>query len=61
MDVESFESGFVAALLTKAGDAAPVGAPCALLVESEADIPKVNHISIWRVFPIACLLSFLPI
>ena len=42
MDVESFETGFVAAILAKAGEATPVGAPCALLVDNEADIEKVK-------------------
>lgn len=42
MDVESFESGYVAAILAKAGEATPVGAPCALLVDNEADIEKVK-------------------
>jgi len=42
MDVEAFESGYVAAILAKAGEATPVGAPCALLVDNEADIEKVK-------------------
>ncbi len=42
MDVESFESGYVAAILAKAGEATPVGAPCALLVDNEGDIEKVK-------------------
>lgn len=42
MDVEAFESGYVAAILAKAGEATPVGAPCALLVDNEADIETVK-------------------
>jgi pyruvate dehydrogenase E2 component (dihydrolipoamide acetyltransferase) len=42
MDVEAFESGYVAAILAKAGEATPVGAPCALLVDNEADVEKVK-------------------
>ena len=41
MDVEAFEEGFIAKILTQEGEAAPVGAPVALLVENAADIDKV--------------------
>ena len=40
MDVESFEEGYLAAILTPEGRA-PVGAPVALLAANEADIDKV--------------------
>ncbi|CAM9720905.1 unnamed protein product, partial [Ectocarpus fasciculatus] len=38
MDVESFEEGYLAAVLTEEGDSAKVGAAVALIVESEEDI-----------------------
>merc|ERR1719440_2772841 len=41
MDVESFEEGYLAAILTPEGESAPVGAPVALLAANEADIDKV--------------------
>ena len=42
MDVESYEGGFLAAVLTKEGEAAAVGAPVALLASKEADIPALQ-------------------
>jgi len=41
MDVESFEDGFIAAILTEEGESASVGATVALLAASEADIEAV--------------------
>lgn len=38
MDVETFYDGIVAAVLVPAGESAPVGAPIALLAESEEDV-----------------------
>lgn len=38
MDVESFYEGFLAAIVTEAGDSAPVGSAIGLLAESEAEI-----------------------
>uniref|UniRef100_A0A0E0LV41 Dihydrolipoamide acetyltransferase component of pyruvate dehydrogenase complex n=1 Tax=Oryza punctata TaxID=4537 RepID=A0A0E0LV41_ORYPU len=38
MDVETFHDGIVAAVLVPAGESAPVGAPIALLAESEEDL-----------------------
>ena len=37
----SYEEGYVAAILTEAGDSAAVGAPVALLAKTEADIAAV--------------------
>jgi pyruvate dehydrogenase E2 component (dihydrolipoamide acetyltransferase) len=42
MDCEAFEDGFVAAILTKAGQTAPVGAPVAVMAKKEADIAAVQ-------------------
>uniref|UniRef100_K3YHG5 Dihydrolipoamide acetyltransferase component of pyruvate dehydrogenase complex n=1 Tax=Setaria italica TaxID=4555 RepID=K3YHG5_SETIT len=39
MDVETFHDGIVAAVLVPAGESAPVGAPIALLAESEEEVP----------------------
>ena len=39
MDVETFHDGIVAAVLVQAGESAPVGAPIALLTESEEEVP----------------------
>ncbi|CAL4998887.1 unnamed protein product [Urochloa decumbens] len=39
MDVETFHDGIVAAVLVAAGESAPVGAPIALLAESEEEVP----------------------
>ena len=41
MDVESYEEGYLAAILTPEGESAAVGAPVALLAKTEADIEKV--------------------
>jgi biotin carboxyl carrier protein len=41
MDVESFESGFLAAILTPEGEAAQVGAAVALIAENKDDIAAV--------------------
>ncbi|KAL6596084.1 hypothetical protein ACP70R_047448 [Stipagrostis hirtigluma subsp. patula] len=38
MDVETFHDGIVAAVLVPAGESAPVGAPIALLAESEEEV-----------------------
>lgn len=38
MDVESFYDGYLATILVEAGEAAPVGAPIALIAETEAEI-----------------------
>jgi pyruvate dehydrogenase E2 component (dihydrolipoamide acetyltransferase) len=38
MDVESFYEGFLAAIVTPAGDSAPVGSAIGLLAETEAEI-----------------------
>ena len=38
MDVESFYEGFLAAIVTQAGDSAPVGSAIGLLAETEAEI-----------------------
>ncbi|CBZ51367.1 pyruvate dehydrogenase E2 component, related [Neospora caninum Liverpool] len=43
MDVEAFDSGFVAAHLVREGEAAPVGATVALLAEKEEDIPLIQE------------------
>jgi pyruvate dehydrogenase E2 component (dihydrolipoamide acetyltransferase) len=42
MDVEAFEDGFIAAIITGEGEAALVGAPVALITSSEADIPALK-------------------
>ena len=42
MDVESFEEGYLAAILVKDGEVAEVGAPVAFLAKSQADIPAVQ-------------------
>jgi len=43
MDVESFYSGYLAAILVEAGKEAPVGATIALIVETEAEIASVQQ------------------
>jgi pyruvate dehydrogenase E2 component (dihydrolipoamide acetyltransferase) len=43
MDVESFYSGYLAAILVEAGKEAPVGATIALIVETEAEIAAVQQ------------------
>ena len=42
MDVESFQEGFLAAVLVEAGGTAPVGETIGLIAESEAEIPEVQ-------------------
>ncbi len=42
MDVESFQEGFLAAVLMPAGSSAPVGETIGLIVESENEIEKVQ-------------------
>jgi len=42
MDVESYEDGFLAAIVVKDGEVAEVGAPVALIAKSAADIPAVQ-------------------
>jgi pyruvate dehydrogenase E2 component (dihydrolipoamide acetyltransferase) len=42
MDVEAFEDGFLAAILTDEGESGAVGAPVALISQSEADIPTLK-------------------
>merc|ERR1719238_2429352 len=41
MDVESYEEGYLAAILTPEGESAAVGAPVGLLAANEEDIAKV--------------------
>ncbi len=43
MDVESFYEGFLAVIVTEAGGTAPVGAPIALLAETEAEIEAAKQ------------------
>lgn len=43
MDVESFYEGYVATILVPAGEAAPVGAPIALVAETEAEIETAQQ------------------
>jgi pyruvate dehydrogenase E2 component (dihydrolipoamide acetyltransferase) len=42
MDVEAFEDGFLAAIITQEGESGAVGAPVALIAEKEADIPALQ-------------------
>jgi pyruvate dehydrogenase E2 component (dihydrolipoamide acetyltransferase) len=42
MDVESFNEGFLAAILVEAGDTAPVGQAIALIAETEAEIEEAK-------------------
>ena len=42
MDVEAFEDGFLAAIVTGEGEVAAVGAPVALIAANEADIPVLQ-------------------
>lgn len=42
MDVEAFEDGFIAAIITDEGEAADVGSPVALIATNEADIPALK-------------------
>ncbi|MGQ9838047.1 MAG: dihydrolipoamide acetyltransferase family protein [Cyanobacteriota bacterium] len=43
MDVESFYAGILAAIVVPAGESAPVGAPIALIAESEAEVPQAQE------------------
>jgi pyruvate dehydrogenase E2 component (dihydrolipoamide acetyltransferase) len=43
MDVESFHSGILASILVPAGASAPVGAPIALIAESEAEVAQAQE------------------
>ena len=43
MDVESFHEGYLATILVEAGDTAPVGAPIALIAETEAEIEQAKQ------------------
>lgn len=42
MDVEAFEDGFLAAIITDEGDSGAVGAPVALIAQEESDIPTLQ-------------------
>lgn len=42
MDVESFEEGYLAAIITEEGESGVVGAPVALIAASESDIPSLK-------------------
>lgn len=42
MDVEAFEDGFLAAIITEEGDSGAVGAPVALIAAEEKDIPVLK-------------------
>eukprot|EP00986_Skeletonema_menzelii_P001166 scaffold307_cov146-Skeletonema_menzelii.AAC.20 len=42
MDVEAFEDGFIAAIITDEGESAAVGTPVALIAANEADIPTLK-------------------
>lgn len=42
MDVEAFEDGFLAAIITEEGDSSAVGAPVALIAAEVADIPVLK-------------------
>eukprot|EP00532_Pseudo-nitzschia_australis_P010017 CAMPEP_0168240752 /NCGR_PEP_ID=MMETSP0140_2-20121125/22382_1 /TAXON_ID=44445 /ORGANISM="Pseudo-nitzschia australis, Strain 10249 10 AB" /LENGTH=581 /DNA_ID=CAMNT_0008175463 /DNA_START=26 /DNA_END=1772 /DNA_ORIENTATION=+ len=42
MDVESFDDGFLAAIITDEGETSDVGAPVALIAANEADIPALQ-------------------
>lgn len=42
MDVEAFDDGFLAAIITEEGDSGTVGAPVALIAANEADIPALK-------------------
>jgi pyruvate dehydrogenase E2 component (dihydrolipoamide acetyltransferase) len=42
MDVEAFEDGFLAAIITDEGDTGAVGAPVALIAAEEKDIPALK-------------------
>lgn len=42
MDVEAFEDGFLAAIITDEGDSSLVGSPVALIAAEESDIPALQ-------------------
>ncbi len=42
MDVEAFEDGFLAAIITGEGDSCAVGAPVAIIASSQQDIPTLK-------------------
>lgn len=42
MDVEAFEDGFLAAIITPEGESSAVGSPVALIAAEEADIPALK-------------------
>ena len=42
MDVEAFEDGFLAAIITQEGETGAVGAPVALIAEDEGDIATLQ-------------------
>jgi pyruvate dehydrogenase E2 component (dihydrolipoamide acetyltransferase) len=42
MDVEAFEDGFLAAIITQEGETGAVGAPVALIAQEEKDIPVLQ-------------------
>ena len=42
MDVEAFEDGFLAAIITDEGESGAVGAPVALIAQEEKDIPSLK-------------------
>ena len=42
MDVEAYEDGFLAAIITEEGDSSAVGAPVALIAAEESDIPALQ-------------------
>ena len=42
MDVEAFEDGFIAAIITDEGESTAVGAPVALIAANEGDIPALQ-------------------
>ncbi|WP_030006740.1 dihydrolipoamide acetyltransferase family protein [Picosynechococcus sp. NKBG042902] len=43
MDVESFNEGFLAAIIVDAGEEAPVGSAIALIAETEVEIPEAKQ------------------
>eukprot|EP00596_Hydrurales_sp_CCMP1899_P009966 CAMPEP_0119042758 /NCGR_PEP_ID=MMETSP1177-20130426/16134_1 /TAXON_ID=2985 /ORGANISM="Ochromonas sp, Strain CCMP1899" /LENGTH=612 /DNA_ID=CAMNT_0007009761 /DNA_START=224 /DNA_END=2062 /DNA_ORIENTATION=+ len=42
MDVESYEEGFLAAILVGEGESAPVGSPVGLMAKTQAEVPAVQ-------------------
>merc|ERR1719301_408344 len=43
MDVEAYDEGYIAAIITPEGESAAVGAPVCVLAETEADIDRVRE------------------